>query len=285
MTDWFPFALSALILMGSQRFLYKVAAERQCETAPTTLWFMATVTIISGAAFVFRGATVPDLRFLLLVSLANSISFLTATVSHMEALKRLPAGIAYPLIRLDVVMVVLISLACFDERISATQGAGIILGFCAALIIARQRTGGIASIASTRGFLFVAIAVIAGTGSAVSSRFAAIATDKTAFIALSYGLSTMFVAGFGKNHEQRKPVKGIGGPFLIGISMGLLNVAGYYAYLEGLARGPLSLVTVITGMHFVVAILLSILIYRERMTPTLVTGIILTVLSLILLRA
>lgn len=66
--------------------------------------------------------------------------------------------------------------------------------------------------------------------------------------------------------------------------MGILNVAGYYAYLEGLSRGPLSLVTVITGMHFVVAVIFSLMIYRERLTPASFAGIVLAALSLILIR-
>jgi drug/metabolite transporter (DMT)-like permease len=286
MTGWFPFAVAALLLMGAQRFLYKVAAEQARGTAWTTLWFMATVTVISGAAFMVRGAEISDLRYLLVVSLANSIAFLAATVSHIEALKRLPAGIAYPLIRLDVVLVVVISLLFFHERVSLLQGAGILLGFGAALLIARQRAGvGGSSTSPAGGLLFVAIAILAGTAAAVSSRFAALGTDKTAFIALSYGLSTLFITGFGVGRKKKDAPEGLRGPFLIGFTMGVLNVAGFYAYLEGLARGPLSLVTVITGMHFVVAIALSILIYRERPTPALLVGITLTVISLILLRA
>lgn len=286
MTGWFPFAVAALFLMGAQRFLYKVAAEQVRGTAWTTLCFMATVTVISGTAFLWRGVTVSDIRFLLVVGLANSISFLAATVSHIEALKRLPAGIAYPLIRLDVVLVVLISLLFFHENVSATQGAGILLGFGAALLIARQRNnGGASPTSSNRGFLFVAFAILAGTGAAVSSRFAALGTDKTAFMAISYGLSTLFVSGFGVGGKRGEAPARLRGPFFIGFAMGVLNVAGYYAYLEGLARGPLSLVTVITGMHFVVAIVLSVFIYRERLTPAYIVGITLTVVSLILLRS
>lgn len=286
MTGWFPYAVSALFLMGAQRFLYKVAAEQGRATPRITLWFMATVTLISGAAFLGSGVTIADARFLLAVGLANSIAFLTATVSHMEALKRLPAGIAYPLIRLDAVLVVVISLLFFQERVSGTQGAGIVLAVGAALLIARQRTDGGAPSRSPRGgFLFVALAVLAGAGAAVSSRFAALGTDKTAFMAVSYGLSTLFTAGCGAAGTREGAPSSPRGAFFIGFAMGVLNVAGYYAYLEGLARGPLSLVTVITGMHFVVAVVLSLLIYRERLSPLRLVGITLTVVSLILLRS
>jgi len=286
MTGWFPFAVAALLLMGAQRFLYKVAAERHCGTAWTTLCFMATVTVISGISFLLFGVTVRDIRFLLVIGLANSIAFLIATVSHIEALKRLPAGIVYPLIRLDAILVVVISFLFFHEHVSGTQGTGIVLAVGATLLIARQRTdGGEPSPASAGGFLFVAAAILAGTGAAVSSRYAALGTDKTAFMAVSYGLSTLFVTGLGFGRKKAAVPASLRGQFLIGFAMGVLNVAGYYAYLEGLARGPLSLVTVITGMHFVVAILLSILIYRERMTPIRLLGITLTIISLILLRA
>lgn len=286
MTGWFPFAVAALLLMGSQRFLYKVAVERSCNIAWTTLSFMGTVTAISAAAFFIRGAVALDIRFLLLVGLVNSLAFLAATVTHMEALKRLPAGIAYPLIRLDAVLVVLVSLLFFHDRVIARQWLGIILAVTAVLMIARQRgEGGKVAAVRGSGFLFVAIAVVAGTAAAVSSRFAALNTDKTAFIAVSYGLSSLFTIGLGMRQGRKDPGPGHGSAVLVGLAMGVLNVVGYYAYLEGLARGPLSLVTVTTSMHFAVSVILSMIIYRERLKPIWLAGILLTVVSLILLRA
>jgi uncharacterized membrane protein len=67
--------------------------------------------------------------------------------------------------------------------------------------------------------------------------------------------------------------------------MGILNVAGYYVYLQALSHGPLSLVTVITSMHFAVGIILSILIYRERLTAMRFAGIALTIVSLALIHS
>ncbi|HOP41444.1 MAG TPA: EamA family transporter [Geobacteraceae bacterium] len=287
MTGWFPFAVAALLLMGTQRFFYKVAAEKSCDTALTTLSFMATVTVVSTVVFFMRGIAVPDLSFLLLVALANSLSFLLATVAHIEALKKLPARIAYPLIRLDAVLVVVISFIFFHEQVIGRQQIGIGLALAAVLLIARERGAhGQSGRKTALGFLFVGAAILAGTAAAISSRFAALGTDKSAFIALSYALSTVFAAGLGaRSRRQPKTRAATRDALRIGVVMGILNVVGYYAYLEGLARGPLSLVTVITGMHFAVAVILSILIYRERPTPLGITGIILAVASLIMLRA
>jgi drug/metabolite transporter (DMT)-like permease len=286
MTGWFPFALAALLLMGTQRFFYKVAAERSCNTALTTLSFMATVTVISAAVFFLRNAALPDLSFLLLVGLANSLAFLLATVTHIEALKKLPARIAYPLIRLDAVLVVVVSFLFFHEQVIGRQQIGIALALAAVLLIARERAGNGESVRkSAQGFLYVAAAILAGAAAAISSRYAALGTDKIAFMAVSYGLSTLFVAGFGeRGRRQEKAAAGSRESLRIGAIMGILNVVGYYAYLEALARGPLSLVTVITSMHFVIAVVLSILIYREKPTRLGITGIVLTIVSLILLR-
>jgi drug/metabolite transporter (DMT)-like permease len=287
MTGWFTFALAALLLMGIQRFFYKVAAEKSCDTNLTTLSFMATVTVISAAVFFLGDAAVPDLPFLLLIGLANSLAFLLATVTHMEALKTLPARIAYPLIRLDAVLVVVISFLFFHEQVSGSQQIGLVLALAAVLVIARERGGdGKTAWNSSRGLLFVAAAILAGAGAAISSRYAALATNKVAFMAVSYGLSTLFAAGLGVPARRRgQEVAGRATALRIGCTMGILNVVGYYSYLVALSRGPLSLVTVITSMHFVVAVVLSIILYRERPTFLGICGIVLTIVSLVLLRA
>lgn len=283
-TSWFGGAVAALLLMGAQRFFYKVAAERGCSTSWTTISFMATVTVISTGAFLFRGAPVPELRFLLLVSLANSLAFVIATVTHIEALKRLPAGIAYPLIRLDAVLVVLISLLFFNEQLGGPQGVGVILALSAALLFARDRGGQKQGETSRSGYLFIGCAILAGAAAAVSSRYAAHGTDKTAFMAVSYGLSTLFVLGY-RIGPKRGDRTAMADSVRIGFVMGILNVAGYLCYLEALSRGPLSLVTAITSLHFMVAVILSILFYRERLTRVRLTGIILTMLALIFLHS
>lgn len=287
MTGWFSFALAALLLMGFQRFFYKVAVEKSCDTALTTLSFMATVTAISGAVFFLGDRVIPDLPFLLLIGLANSLTFLLATVTHIEALKTLPARIAYPLIRFDAVLVVLVSFLLFHEQVSGSQQFGLVLALVAILVIARERgSDGKTAWKSPRGLLFVSVAILAGAGAAISSRYAALWTNKVAFMAVSYGLSSLFAAGLGvPARRQGQPATGSATALRIGCGMGILNVLGYYSYLEALSRGPLSLVTVITSMHFVVAVVLSIVLYRERPTPLGIFGIVLTVMSLVLLRA
>ncbi|MDZ7762056.1 MAG: hypothetical protein U5L00_17610 [Desulfovermiculus sp.] len=51
---WYVYSLSALLLLGSQRFLYKVAAAHSCSTFKTTFVFMVTVAVLASAFTLWR---------------------------------------------------------------------------------------------------------------------------------------------------------------------------------------------------------------------------------------
>ena len=67
--------------------------------------------------------------------------------------------------------------------------------------------------------------------------------------------------------------------------MGLINLAGFYAFLSALSLGPLSIIVSITGMHFVIAVILSVIIYKEKLSARRILGIVLTVASVVFLRS
>ena len=285
MGSWYAFAIIALFFMGTQRFLYKVSAEKRCNTAWTTFSFMATVAILSSILFVVLEESVANLRFLLFIALLNSAAFLLATVTHIEALKNIPAGIAYPIIRLGAVLVVIFSILFFKDRPSLYQIIGIALAMVVIVVLTRDFADEATSYGRRRtGFVCVFIALIAGAVAIISSKFAAMHTNKMAFIAISYMASTFFALGLRKRLQTEEANESPKDALLIGFVMGLINLAGYYAYLKALSIGPLSIITSITGMHFIIAIILSALIYKEKLTPSRILGISLTFVSIILLK-
>ena len=71
---------------------------------------------------------------------------------------------------------------------------------------------------------------------------------------------------------------------LIGLLMGVTNFVGFYAFLAALAKGPLSIVVSITGMYFVMAVVLSALVYKERLDPPRIVAIVLALIAVLLLR-
>lgn len=284
-SHWYVSAIFALILLGTQRFLYKVSAEKQCNTAWTTCAFMGTVTVLSVIFLLIRPPAIPDIFLLLSLGVLNSIAFLSATITHMEALKHLPATVVYPAIRLNVVMVVLVSIYIFNERLSPFQILGVILAVSVILLLTRQtdRTRS-ASGSIRKGFVLVFAAFVAGTGASITSKFAAMHVNSLAFMAVSYAVST--AASFGL--RSRLAVGAGGGDvktaLTIGFVMGVINFAGFYLMLNALSTGPLSIIVSLVGMHFVIAVILSMMIYKEKPTPLKTLGVALTVVSVILLR-
>ena len=271
--------------MGMQRFLYKVSAERRCNTAWTTFSFMATVAILSSILFLVLEESVASLQFLLFIALVNSAAFLLATVTHIEALKNIPASVAYPIIRLSVVFVVIFSLLFFKDRPSFYQVIGIVLAMVVIVLLTRDFGDETTSYGRRKkGFICVFVALVAGAVAIISSKFAAMHTNKMAFIAVSYIASTFFALGLRKRLQTEEANANPKDALLIGFVMGLINFAGYYSYLKALSTGPLSIITSITGMHFIIAIILSALIYKEKLTPSRILGISLTVVSVILLK-
>ena len=74
------------------------------------------------------------------------------------------------------------------------------------------------------------------------------------------------------------------GTILIGILMGVLNFFGFYAFLTALASGSLASIALITSMHFIIAIILSVLIYHEKFTLRRATALTLTLLAVFFLK-
>ncbi|MBU1054576.1 MAG: EamA family transporter [Proteobacteria bacterium] len=285
MTSWYFPALLALLLMGIQRFFYKVAAERKYPTEWVTFSFMATVTLLSAGTYFFRQYHELNLGFLLAVSLINSIAFLVATVSHIEALKYIPANIAYSIIRLNVVGVVAFSIFYFREQISLLQGLGLLLAIAAMIVLTTQL--GADTIKAERrkqGAVFIFLALLAGATASISSKFAAMHADKLAFMALSYLIGMIGSLGITRALSYEKAMNKRSAALGLGVVMGGFNFAGFYAYLYALERGPLSLISAIVGMHFVIAIVLSAFIYNEKIKPVGLLGILLTIISIILIR-
>jgi drug/metabolite transporter (DMT)-like permease len=208
-----------------------------------------------------------------------------ATVSHIESLKYVPASIAYPMIRLNAVLVVLFSIIYFRDSLSPKQFMGIALAMTAIVILARELSEEKADRRNIiRGIILACLALLGGAIASISSKFAAIHTDKMAFMALSYIISTFLSLGLRRRFHSEGSRGNCRDAFILGVVMGVINLAGYYCFLLALSTGPLSIIASIAGMHFVIAILLSALVYAERLTRWRILGISLTVLSIALLK-
>jgi drug/metabolite transporter (DMT)-like permease len=284
-TSWFWYSLTAFFLMGLQGFLYKVAAERRCDTARVTSIFMSTVAVLSFVLWAYLREPIGNLTTLTILALINSLSFLVATMAFIEALKSVPSTTAFSVMRLNLVILTIFSVAWFHDRLSPYQMSGIAISLAAMLVLSKNMSGNdTPKEQSRRGAVFLVISLFASAVAGISSKFAAMYVGKLSFLTIVYTIAALFSLAFTK---KQTPVESQGSrriTLVVGIAMGVLNFVGYYSFLSALSHGPLSLVASITGMHFVISVILSVFIYRETLTPGRVIGFLLTIASLLLLR-
>jgi len=284
-SSWFVYSLAAFFLMGIQGFLYKVAAEKRCDTARTTFIFMATVAALSFIFWAYLREPMGNLATLTILAFVNSLTFLAATMSFIEALKFVPATTAYSVARLNLVILTIFSFVWFHDRLSMYQISGIVIALAAMLTLTKGMNQGEAKQEHfKKGFAFLMISLFTSAIAAISSKYAAMYVGKLSFLAFVYSIAALSSAALFKKPNINAPQsdKAVA-TVTIGLAMGILNFFGYYAFLMALFKGPLSLVASITGMHFVVSVLLSILIYREKLTSARLVGFFLTILSIVLL--
>ena len=286
MRNWYVLSIVALVLMGVQRFLYKVCAEKECDTAWTTFSFMTTVTVLSALFFFTLKESVSDARMLLLTAGINSASFVLGTFTHIEALKHVPSSVVYPIIRLNMVVVVLFSILFLHDRVSLHQVLGILLAIAVIVILTREAEGAKGNFGSVRkGLLLAFVSLVSGSVASISSKFAAVYSNKLGFMALSYFLGALFSAALIRRSGEEVSRGNRKDAVLIGLLMGLINFVGFYTFLAALSVGPLSIIVSITGMHFVIAVLLSVIVYKEKLNRTRMLGMALAVASVLFLRA
>jgi drug/metabolite transporter (DMT)-like permease len=285
MENWYILTLIALILFGIQRFLYKVSAKRNCNTAWTTFAFMGTVAILSTFFFLLHDQRISDFKYLFLISLINSASFFSGTIATIEALKNISTGFAYPIIRLNTGIVVIFSIFYFNDSLSPYQAAGIITAIAVILILTKFDTAAKVSQRNFgRGLLLVFVSLFSGAIAAISSKFAAMNTNLLGFMALSYFMSMLFSFFIRKRLVSDRSEKNHNDSLVIGFIMGLVNFGGFYSLLLALSSGPLSIIISITGMYFVIAILLSSFIYKEEMGALRIAATVLTAGALVLMK-
>lgn len=282
---WFWYSLLAFILMGLQGFLYKVAAEKHCDTVLTTFVFMSTVSILSFALWIYFREPAGNFAALIILALANSLSFLVATLTFIEALKYIPATTAFSIARLNLVTLTIFSVAWFHDRLSPYQISGIAIALVAMVVLSKGIGGnGSPPEHTKRGAAFLIGSLFTSAVAGISSKFAAMHVGKLSFLAIVYAIAALCSLVLAIKTARTKGRDNFRTVLSIGITMGILNFFGYYAFLSALSIGPLSLVASITGMHFVVSVVLSILIFKEHLTVFRLIGFLLTILSIILLR-
>jgi len=235
------------------------------------MFFIAGEKIDSGATF-------------LIISVLNAVFFFISTVACIEALKYMPANVFYPVMRSAVVLVIIFSFIYFHERPSAVQGVGIALSILVIFVLSGKKERKMIPKTNVRKVLFLILVVfIFGTAVTIVIKFASDLKAQFAFIALSYGINIVLSLVVKDRFRSDDKIKSKSQPLMIGAAIGVVNFLGFVTLLRAFAGGPLSIAAPLIGMAFVISIILSFILYREKVTMARVAGILLAVGATVLL--
>lgn len=290
---WTISILGATLLYGIQHFLYKAAAESGgngdvlVNIAGGTVAVLALTTLIlteDHFLHLFTGTV-------LLYACMNGLTYALAALSNFGALQRAPAAVVFPLNRMNSLLVLLVGVFCFHETIRPLQYAGIAIGLTVLLLISREqrktfsRTGDRRVI--TGVFLALTSAAFTTLSMTAGKLLADTAENRFAYITCSYSLVflfTLFRRRF-RTHPRTvaNPVTHPHRFLCFGLAIGTLNFSGYYLVLTAFGSGPISLSQAIFSSSIIIPVVLSRILFGERLTPVRLAAILLAVLSVVLI--
>lgn len=267
MENWYILAIVSLFAYGIQNFLYKVSAEKKCNSAWTTFSFMISVAILATFMFFWKGEKVVDWKFLMLISLANAFTFFVSTISKLETLKHINGFIAYPLHRLNNLLVVIFSVFYFHDQLSLNQVIGVCLSLVVIFILATDQNGSTSVDGDfKKGIRYAFLGIIFAAASTIVVKFAATRIETFSFIAISYFYNVIFSLSIVKKMQTERENDNHRNAIIIGALIGATNFIGFYLFMKALASGPLSVVSIINSLSVLIAIVLSAIVYKEKIT-------------------
>ncbi|MEA2082040.1 MAG: GRP family sugar transporter [Elusimicrobiota bacterium] len=289
--NWFTYALGATFIYGIINFLYKVGAECGFRSFHLVNIQSVTVAVLAFAVLLLSGSQFPDTGTVLFYAGINSFFWALGTSCKISAMKHIPANIAMPLNKLNSVFVMLIGIIFFADRPSLRQAAGMVMAVITLIMLSQKnavvKTARDDSKSHRQGVIYILVAAVAIALSMTTGKLAAMNVEKLPYIFFSYLMAATYTFGARKFFlRSEKPLNSNKKTklVLLGISLGVLNITGYYMMLKAWSTGPLSLVQGIISLTMIISILLSSLFYREKFTPRIAVALVLSMLAAFLIR-
>ena len=307
MDNWYFYALVATLSYGFFNFIQKIAAEKGLNSSGLIQVSSITVFFCSLLSILYTGYH--DFEWPVIIGLAilNSSLFFSASILKLEALKRSKAFIIFPITKMNALVAALLGLFIFAESPSAFQWVGMGLTIFSILILTsktetpekkqriedksesivedvepnRPRSWIVSKFRSNTGVIF-ALAGASCTGvTAIVGKLAAVHTDKLMYMLLSYFLVFTYSSKFRKSSEKKSGRKFT---LCFGVMIGILNFVGYLALLTSYRTGEVSVIQPIFSTSIVIPIVLSAVVFKERMTTRQILAVFLTIISIVLLK-
>jgi len=282
--SWFWIAIGALLLYGVMNFVLKIAAENKFDSFAILNISATTVAFLSLANLLLISASAASVKYEIIFSVLNGSFFMLGSVLKISSLKYAPANVIFPLTKIAVPLIVIYSVFLLHEKLDMMQLIGIGLIISVFFLLARRNDEQRFNDTKFKGIVLVIIAAICTSLSVTAGKIAVMySVNKFIYMFFSYSLVAGLTAVSIKT-THRKFLWRSKKALYIGIIAGVLNFVGYYMVLTAFTTGNLSLVHPILSLSIIIPILLSWLIYKERLSLQKILALVLTIAAINLMR-
>jgi drug/metabolite transporter (DMT)-like permease len=283
---WFVLALFSSVVFGMSGFLMKTSSVQRCPVVPL-LWGLYLTGTLGFAWWMFYTG---DVRLDLSIWIWGWVVGLGSAAGNwlfMKALEEGPASLTSPLVNTNILLIILFSVIVYGEQLSFLESLGVGLLLLAVLLIPIDPDETLA-IRNKRWYVLVFMATLLFTfrngGLKVTDELNLPGTP-ILFVSYLFGWIWSTVEWVrwrrkGRGHTAGSAQKG----FWWGALAGIFSFGGMQLYAAALVDGPASIVAPIFATNSLVVAVLSILLFRERLSKLQTISLILLFAGLIIIR-
>ncbi len=278
MLDWFWLAVIGSLLFGYQLVLYKIVAKKNVDKF-AVLFVLNTVGAIFTYIYMLIKGIPVDFTGVLWLGILIGIFFISRTAAMIEGLKVMPVNLFMPITSLHLIGVVAVSIIFLGEQLNAFKWIGLLLALIAVLLFNSERNSKVGITNFKKGITLAIFFIIIAIAAGFTNRAGAISKNLESFMLCAWIMSAI-VGGVCTYFSKGLSFQAIKHGAWIAVS----NFIAYFAVLMAMAKGPMSEIYIIGNLKLLVAVLLSWLWCKERLTLKRIILVLLSIIAVILLR-
>jgi drug/metabolite transporter (DMT)-like permease len=289
--NWFYIAIFATIIYGGINFMYKLAAVHKLASHKILNKSATTVSLLSLVLVLITKSPFTEIYQILFFAIINSTFFGLGTISKIQSLKYIPTSYAFPITKMNSVFLIIFGIFIFHDKPNVNQWIGIVISISILAYISFNIKTEKLEIKDKKqqniGFLLAILAALSTSISMLTGKFASSVVPKLNYIFISYTLVMIYTIIINKTYYKNAEISNKthkNKTSLFGVIIGILNFAGYYLVLNAFEKGPLSLIQGINSNSFIIPIILSIIIFKEKFTYKNAIVVIWSVASVLLIK-
>ena len=278
MIDWFSLAIISAVAFGVHGFLLKYVVQKKLERYSFLFVLNFVGAIVLFVYLRIKGTPIDFSPFLIFLGVLSGLFFVARASARLVGLNCLPINLLYPMISLNVGLIVIVSILFLGETLTWLQSLGILLAFIVILLFNTEKKSMHGITNFKLGVLMAIIYIIFSIGGNVISKIGATSGSMDSFILLGWIFSTVFagIAAIGKRGINLQTIKWGG-------LLGITNLLVFYTYVLALSVGPLSQVMPILSLNVLVASILAWMFHKEHFSIKRIVLVGLSIVAVILL--